>query len=195
MIAQVQPLRAAVAPIASKKYLLRLTVSQETIDKLERARALLRHAVPDGDPAILVDRALALLVQDAERKQFAVNERGRPSPPVRSSGPRGRYIPAAVRRAVWKRDGAQCAFVGAEGRCQERSWLQLHHVVPYAAGGLPTADNIQLRCRAHNLYDAVRHFGEETVRKRASARTPARTPAREPGYVRTDQDSRGDPAR
>ena len=163
-IAQHRPLRAAVAPIAPKKYLLRLTISQETVDKLERARSLLRHVVPDGDPAILVDRALALLVQDAERKQFAVNEPDRPKPPVRSSGPRGRYIPAAVRRAAWKRDGAQCAFVGTEGRCQERSWLQLHHVVPYAAGGLPTVDNIQLRCRAHNLYDAVRDFGEATVR-------------------------------
>jgi hypothetical protein len=36
--------------------------------------------------------------------------------------------------------------------------LELHHVVPYAAGGPATVENIQLRCRAHNGYEAERDF-------------------------------------
>ncbi len=36
------------------------------------------------------------------------------------------------------------------------------HVRPYAAGGESTADNIQLRCRAHNGYEAERYFGRRT---------------------------------
>jgi 5-methylcytosine-specific restriction endonuclease McrA len=76
--------------------------------------------------------------------------------PARSANPanpspRSRYIPAAVRRAVWARDGGQCAFVAANGRrCPERGFLEFHHVEPYAAGGAATVDNIQLRCRSHN---------------------------------------------
>ena len=56
---------------------------------------------------------------------------------------------------MWQRDEGCCAFVGRAGRCRETAFLEFHHVVPYAAGGAATADNIQLRCRAHNQYEAA----------------------------------------
>ena len=39
--------RTIVAPIAPRRYLLKLTIDQDTHDKLQRARALLRHSVPE----------------------------------------------------------------------------------------------------------------------------------------------------
>jgi hypothetical protein len=57
------------------------------------------------------------------------------------------------------RDGGRCAFEGGEGRCSERGFLEYHHVVPYANGGAASEDNIQLRCRAHNQYEADQWFG------------------------------------
>jgi len=63
-----------------------------------------------------------------------------------------------VKRAVWDRDAGRCAFVGREGRCAERGFLEFHHVVPYASGGAATLANIQLRCRAHNQYEAGEVF-------------------------------------
>ena len=60
---------------------------------------------------------------------------------------------------MWSRDGGRCAFEGGEGRCSERGFLEFHHVVPYADGGAATDDNIQLRCRAHNQYEADQWFG------------------------------------
>ena len=69
-----------------------------------------------------------------------------------------RYIPSAVRRAVWKRDGGRCAFVGAEGRCTERGFLEFHHVEPHAVGGAVIVENLELRCRAHNLHEAEHYF-------------------------------------
>jgi hypothetical protein len=63
----------------------------------------------------------------------------------------------------------QCAFVGAVGRCTERGFLEYHHRVPYADGGTTTLDNLELRCRAHNAYEAQRWFGaraEDLVRER-----------------------------
>ena len=70
-----------------------------------------------------------------------------------------------MRRAVWQRDLARCAFVGTAGRCDERGFLELHHVVPFADGGEATVENIELRCRAYNAYEAELHFGWFLVRE------------------------------
>ena len=54
--------RNAVAPLSSRRYLIRMTVGEDTQQKLARARDLLRHVIPDGDPAAIFDRALTLLL-------------------------------------------------------------------------------------------------------------------------------------
>lgn len=65
---------------------------------------------------------------------------------------------------MWLRDGGQCAFVARNGRrCNERGFLEFHHVVPYGTGGEATADNIAVRCRAHNGYEADLYFGRGTA--------------------------------
>ena len=150
--------RPIVAPLGTDRYLLKITLSKETHKKLERARDLLRHAVPDGDPAIIVERALTLLVEDLERRKVAATSSPREKA-VSEQARRGRHVPAMVKRAVWARDEGRCAFVGARGRCKETGFLEFHHVVPFAEGGTTDAGNLQLRCRAHNQYEAVRQFG------------------------------------
>jgi 5-methylcytosine-specific restriction endonuclease McrA len=69
-----------------------------------------------------------------------------------------------VKRAVWRRDEGRCAYIGREGRCTERGFLEYHHVLPYAAGGAATTANIELRCRAHNAYEASLFFGHDCDR-------------------------------
>jgi 5-methylcytosine-specific restriction endonuclease McrA len=146
----------AIVPLAPERYKLQLTLSAETHEKLRRAQDLLRHAVPNGDLGAVVDRALTLLVRDLERTKFG--ETTRPHRAEIAQG-RSRHIPAAVRRRVWHRDGGRCAFVGAEGRCSERGFLEFHHVVPYADGGESVVENLELRCRSHNAYEAARWEG------------------------------------
>jgi hypothetical protein len=65
-----------------------------------------------------------------------------------------------VKRDVWQRDQGRCAFIGTSGRCRETAFLEFHHVEPFAEGGLATVENIQLRCKAHNLYEASLVFGD-----------------------------------
>ena len=78
----------------------------------------------------------------------------------KDSRPPSRHIPSAVKRAVWYRDGGQCAFVSADGRrCTECAFLELHHIQPYALGGAPSVGNLALRCRRHNAYEAALVFG------------------------------------
>jgi hypothetical protein len=161
--------RSAISPLAAERYKVQFTMSRETRDRLRRVQDLLRHVVPSGDPAVIFDRALTLLLTDLERARFAATAHPRPGRPASESS---RRIPSAVRREVWQRDRGQCAFVGARGRCDERGWLEFHHVIPFAAGGPATTDNIELRCRAHNAFEATLYFGtpgEEVVRERAAA--------------------------
>jgi hypothetical protein len=67
---------------------------------------------------------------------------------------------------VWLRDAGRCAFTGRNGRsCAERAYLEFHHVEdvePWAIGGETTADNLSLRCRAHNAHEAELVFGART---------------------------------
>jgi len=146
----------------AERYLLKVTISGGTHAKLRRAQDLLRHAIPNGDPAEVLDRALSMLVQHLERRKLAAAARPRPvgRPARRRPGQAAsRHIPAAIRRAVWARDQGRCAFVGSHGRCNETGWLEFHHIVPFAAGGKTTIENMALRCRAHNKYESEMRFG------------------------------------
>jgi hypothetical protein len=157
---------AVVTPLAPECYKLQVTLARETHEKLRRAQALARHTLPSGDVGSILDRALTLLIDDLERRRFARVASPRPRPD--ESAASGRHIPAAVRRAVWQRDEGHCAFVGRTGRCRETAFLEFHHVVPYAAGGAATADNIHLRCRARTI--SMRRAFSSGTRSSASDR-------------------------
>jgi hypothetical protein len=153
---------APVTALAPQRYKVQMTIGQETHDKLRRVQDLLRHCVPSGDPAIIFDRALTLLLRDLERRKLATVERPRADGTAAAGS---RHVPASVKRAVWARDSGQCAFIGTEGRCTARGFLELHHVEPFALGGPTTIDNLQLRCRAHNAYEAEMKFGSFVLRE------------------------------
>ncbi len=148
-------------PLVPEGYLLQVRLSRDTYEKLRHAQALARHAVPDGDIGVILDRALTLLIADLGGRRFAHVASPRPSPGERTAP--GRRIPSAVKRAVWLRDEGRCAFVGRMGPCGETAFLEFHHVEPYAAGGTATPDNIELRCRAHNQYEARLVFGDSVM--------------------------------
>jgi len=141
-----------IKPLAVERYKVQCTISRETHDKLRRAQDLLRHTIPDGDLATILDRALMVLLAELSRAKCAATDRPRSNQAARS---RSRHIPAAVKRDVWARDGGRCAFQGELGRCAETGFLEFHHVVPYADGGETSATNLELRCRAHNQYEAA----------------------------------------
>lgn len=136
-----------------ERYSLRVTIDHKTHQKLRYAQTLLSHAVAGGDIAQVLDRALEALILQLERQKFGATTRPRRARP----SARRRYVPAHVRRAVWERDKGQCTFTGPSGkRCQARRYLEFDHVHPVAQGGRGTIDNMRLRCRAHNQYEADR---------------------------------------
>src|SRR4051794_2455754 len=98
-------------------YRLHVTLPREAHDDLRRAQELLRHAIPSGDAAAVVGRALRLLVQQLERTRTGATLR-----PRRSAGvaPGSRRVPAAVRREEGGRDAGRCALVGEKGHYTAR---------------------------------------------------------------------------
>jgi hypothetical protein len=170
------PRHPLVTALSPGRYQIRFTASASTCEKLRLAQDLLRHAVPNGDPAEIFDRALTALLDELGKRRFAATQQprgsrevgagSRRSPAVGAGsyiapvGARPRTIPAVVKRSVADRDEGRCAFVASNGRrCGERGFLEFHHVIPYARGGPATEANIQLRCRAHNGCEADMDFG------------------------------------
>jgi hypothetical protein len=83
-----------------------------------------------------------------------------------------RFVPAAVKREVWLRDGGRCQFRLENGElCGSTHRLQFDHVRPVALGGQSTVDNIRLTCAPHNLLAARRVFGDALMDRYAPART------------------------
>jgi hypothetical protein len=159
--------RAAVTPLSPDRYKLQLTIGGDTLEKLRLAKDMLSHAIPSGDDAALLDRALTALLAELAKTKFAETQTPRPSRPTK---PGARQPSAAVKRAVWVRDLGRCAFIGASGhRCNERRFVEFHHVDPHALGGEASVDKIELRCRRHNDYEGRLYFGKrrrgETVRE------------------------------
>ena len=170
------PKPALIRPLAPERYEVRFTADAETRALIEEARDLLGHAVPTGDLATVFRRALTVLVADLKRRKFGATARPRPARPKNSTAG---DVPAAVRREVCARDANCCAFVAKNGRrCEETRFLEFHHLVPRAAGGEATVDNIQLRCRAHNGHEVDLFFGPG---KRWVRGTMARASVTRPG--------------
>jgi hypothetical protein len=193
--------RASVAPLSPGRFALQVTVDKSTHDKLRYAQALLGHALPSGDVAEVLDRALDALIHKLEQQKFAKSARSRTDPAaggVPRGAANGRYVPAEIRRTVWQRDGGQCTFESERGqRCQERTRLEFDHVDPVARGGATTVDRMRLRCRAHNQYAAECTFGTQFMRgKRQGALCRvAKTEAHSHGEAEAQAKAEGDAKR
>jgi len=197
--ATVPPVRQStvVAPLSTARFKVQFTADQALYDKLQQARDLLRHQIPDGDIPKVLDRALDSLLSEVKRKRFAQGNKRNRSVGARETareeessrahearadtnankGVTGqgtqanpRYVPAAVKREVVERDGLRCAYVDEQGRrCRETGFLEFQHTRPVANGGESTAANIKVYCRAHNQHAARNDFGTAHVEKQIRA--------------------------
>lgn len=157
--------------LAPERYLVKVTLGVEGKAKLERARALVSHSVPDGNLAEVIERALDALIEKTEKRRFGKGRKPRKQRRPLSEG--SRTVPASVARAVVEVDGEQCSYMAAgDGHVCGSTWLlQMHHLKAFAKGGPPTVENVAIFCRAHNLYAADVEFGREFMERRRRRRT------------------------
>ncbi|BDG10507.1 HNH endonuclease [Anaeromyxobacter paludicola] len=181
------PPRAAADPLTADLRRLHITVSRRFLEKLEAARDALSHACPGGFAEEILEAGLDLLLdRSARRKGLVAKPRaatGRtevPDEPEAEAAARDRYVPAHVRREVWKRDEGRCQWpLASGGVCGSTRRLELDHVIPRALGGRTTAVNLRVLCRAHNDLAARGAYGDEWMdrftRRTAGSASPAAT--------------------
>jgi 5-methylcytosine-specific restriction endonuclease McrA len=155
--------RVTVAPLAPSRHLVQFTASDELRAKLERLKALR----PGAGLAELIDQAVTEKLERLEARRFGLSRKPRKGArraPSTEPSP-SRHIPAAVRRAVYARDGGRCRFVDETGRrCPATGSLQFDHGrVPWARGGEHTVENLRLLCPAHNALEAERDYGKAAI--------------------------------
>jgi hypothetical protein len=135
---------------------LRFAAGPAVREKFERARSLLSGKHPEGvTPEQVLEAAL-----DEYLKRHDPARGGRTDHSPGGSGKRSRRIPSGVRRAVQRRDGGRCTFVGSQGRRCGSTWdVEIDHVKPWCRGGEHRVENLRLLCAAHNRREAERVLG------------------------------------
>jgi hypothetical protein len=141
------------------------------MEKLQQIRERDGHVLKDGTYLQLLHRMADLVLKQLdpvgdEKKKDKKAEMLEIAPPAELKTPSGpRAIPAALRRVVWKRDQGRCSYISPDGRrCTSKHALEIDHKIPIAFGGQSTPDNLQLLCRAHNQYKAIRQLGPTVMR-------------------------------
>jgi hypothetical protein len=158
------PKPAEVEPISAARYKVAFTASSELHDKIKRLQAFMRSSGNDNDLASVIEAAVTEKLDKLEAKRYGTTKSPRKGLEETDTSAPSRYIPAAVKRAVYSRDQGRCRYQDETGRrCTETDRLEFHHVQPYGRGSDHNPANIELRCRAHNLYEAELDYGKEVM--------------------------------
>jgi hypothetical protein len=117
--------RPVVAPLSAETFKIQFTGSRQVRDKLRQAQDLLRHRLPDGDLAVVFEKSLDALICNLLKERVAVGRTPRRAQPMAAVFSGSHDIPDPIKRAVWQRDGGQCAFISDDGRrCCETGGLE-----------------------------------------------------------------------
>jgi 5-methylcytosine-specific restriction endonuclease McrA len=113
-----------------------------------------------------------ILERQAKRRGLVKNPRKNapeePSPQPAEAVPsrrRTRYVPAAVRRAIWKRDDGKCQWkLDGGGICGSTRQLEIDHLEPFAKGGrIETAEDGRILCKFHQDVSAREVYGDAVM--------------------------------
>ncbi|MEK7790755.1 MAG: HNH endonuclease signature motif containing protein, partial [Deltaproteobacteria bacterium] len=156
--------------VARRRVKIEFCADEGLAGKIERAKEILRHKFPEGKFEDIFNQALEDMLEKrdpmrkVERLEKRKSENGLRcgSEPEKSEKFLSRYIPQEIKRKVWERDGGQCAYESPNGkRCNEKGFLQLDHVEPFALGGKSTEENLRILCAQHNRWRAQTTFGSQ----------------------------------
>ncbi len=185
------PTKAArITPLSPARYHVNFTANEGLKRNLDKAKELAGHGVAVES---LFEQAMELLVETLEKRRLGRKERSQKTPDGsnprkpeadggaglaqaqgRSKSTTSRYLPKAIRREVFERDGGQCTYADASGRrCSERCGLHFDHIAPHAQGGENTAENLRIRCGPHNQLHADECFGSLFMAQRRGLAPPA----------------------
>ena len=137
---------SVIQPVSATRNKFVFCGDDELVAMYQTLQGRLRHRIPFAKLEDVVREAFKVLMEKTDPTR-------EPKPTTaRSIAKHTRYIPRAVRREVWRRDGSQCGFESQSGRrCGSLAFLELDHLIPWSLGGSSQdPNNLAVRCRAHN---------------------------------------------
>jgi 5-methylcytosine-specific restriction endonuclease McrA len=145
--------------MSASKVKLEIIIDADLLRDLESLKALTSHKNKNLKD-VIQDLTAQELNRRSQSKKTATTKWA--TPPVAAERSNVRYIPATIRRLVWKRDNGQCSFVDplTNKRCESTYHLQLDHILPFALGGGNDAENLRLLCANHNRLKAIEVYGQ-----------------------------------
>jgi hypothetical protein len=162
-----------VEPLTADLRRIHLTVSRRLLDKLTAAGDALSHSHPGASEEQIFEVGLDLILERfAKRRGIGAKPRkprsapdgsptgAQPPPPSK----RSRHVPAAVWRAVWKRDGGCCAWpLEGGGVCGSTIRVELDHIDGFALGAGTTVEECRLLCDFHQDVSARQLYGDDLM--------------------------------
>lgn len=161
--------RTIVRPLSADSNRVNITLSDQTLEKLKRARELQRGKSDDEILQKSLDGLLDKLAPErrVQRREARIAAAARKTK-VDDCGTGAKTRPRPSSRAgrLADRDrvlvdaGNQCSYRASDGtECRARSFIEIDHVRPWALGGTSDRENLRPLCRTHNLMMAQRTFG------------------------------------
>ncbi len=156
-----EPRREQIRAISSQETEIRFSISEETQKAMERYWQLKGKCSVSELFSTCLDFFLSQ--KDPQRQEVKPRSNKTRALFPEKVEPPTRYIPAEVKRDVWKRSKSQCEYMDpyTGRRCESRYRLEFDHIDPFCSGGASDEDNIRHLCRAHNLYFAGKIFQSE----------------------------------
>jgi hypothetical protein len=162
-----------VEPLTAELRRLHITVSRRLLEKLDAARDALSHSHPGASRDEIIEAGLDLLLERAAKRRGLVKnprkqaprQRSAPASPTPAAAKaRARYVPASVRREIWKRDQGQCRWPTHDGGiCGSTCRVEIDHAAkPFAKGErILKPEDGRLLCAFHQDVSARQVYGDE----------------------------------
>jgi hypothetical protein len=171
---------------------------QRAVSSEEALQTLMQSYCEKEDPVRKAERAMTQAMKRAVKRaatrslnQMATSEmtgevdQSLPASLESSAPSRSRYRISLIEHEVNLRDEGRCTHIEKTGeRCEERRWLEKHHLIPFAEGGEHSAENLVTLCSAHHR---MRHRAQGHAHEQVHDRSYER--AHEGSYDRSSDES------
>ena len=157
--------RPSLKPSSAERFTLHTGVSEEIHGDIEAALAILSRG-----SKVFLEEAVGLAfkvlldkidpLRKATRKrtvkpvthsEVAIQQAAPvPAPSKQNSK---RYLTAELKRELFRRDGNRCRHLNPDKtRCDQRTFLEIHHIRPLSEGGATTLENLITVCSGHHSH-------------------------------------------
>jgi hypothetical protein len=154
-----ETVRDRIRPICEDRAELRLGISKTLEEKLKRVQDLESQRTSRAASfEVSLDAALEVYLERHDPVRRAERILKKPvkenAAPARVTG----HVVQSLKHKVNERDGGRCSHRDSDGkRCENRRWLDIHHIRPRSEGGLNTLENLVILCSAHHKMEHIEH--------------------------------------